>query len=133
MAMAASADQLMADFPAWIAANTDPFFAADTIPETKQWVQRLMLGTSMFAAAQLARANFAGDFRGDLRRVNVPTLVVHGDLDMSAPVALTGTRTATLIPFAQLLVYDGAPHGLPLTHAARLREDMLIFMAATGA
>ncbi|MGY4395790.1 non-heme chloroperoxidase [Sphingomonas sp. UYAg733] len=128
-----SAEQLASDFPAWIAANTDPFFVADTIRETKEWGQRLMLGTSLFAAVQLAQANFVTDFGDDLRQVDVPTLVVHGDLDVSAPLALTGARTAVLIPDAQFLVYEGAPHGLPLTHATRLREDMLIFMAATGA
>lgn len=132
VAAAPSGELLASDFPAWIAANTDPFFVTDTILETREWAQRLMLGTSMLAVVQLAQANFVTDFRDDLRRVDVPTLVVHGDLDVSAPLALTGARTAVLIPDAQFLVYEGAPHGLPLTHATRLREDMLIFMAATG-
>lgn len=127
--LAAGSDLLMTDFPAWIAANTDPFFVAGTSDAMKQWGQRMMLGTSLLAAVQLAQANVATDFRADLARIYVPALVVHGDQDVSAPLAVTGARTAALIPDARLIVYEGAPHGLPLTHAERLAQDIAAFMA----
>ena len=131
--LAATAAVLVDDFPGWTAANTDLFFVASTARETKEWGQRLMLGTSLLAAADLAHANFTTDFRADLRFIDVPTLVVHGDRDVSAPLSLTGVPTAAMIPDARLVIYEGAPHGLPLTHAARLREDILVFMGETGA
>ncbi|MES2055231.1 MAG: alpha/beta hydrolase [Pseudomonadota bacterium] len=130
--LAAGSDLLMTDFPAWIAANTDPFFVAETSDAMKAWGQRMMLGTSLLAAVQLAQANVSTDFRTDLTRIYVPTLVVHGDQDVSAPLAITGARTAALIPDARLLVYEGAPHGLPLTHAGRLARDITAFMAECG-
>jgi pimeloyl-ACP methyl ester carboxylesterase len=68
------------------------------------------------------------DFRPDLARIAVPTLVVHGTHDASAPIALTGQRTAALIPRAQYKVYDGAPHGLMFTHADRLNADLKAFI-----
>jgi pimeloyl-ACP methyl ester carboxylesterase len=55
-------------------------------------------------------------------------LIVHGDKDASAPIDLTGRPTAALIPNAQLKVYEGAPHGLFLTHKDRLNADLLGFI-----
>jgi pimeloyl-ACP methyl ester carboxylesterase len=55
-------------------------------------------------------------------------LVVHGDEDVSAPLSLTGQRTAALIPNATLEIYQGAPHGLFITHMDRLNDDLLAFI-----
>ena len=66
-------------------------------------------------------------FRRELALIAVPTLVVHGDRDVSAPLALTGEPTATLIPRATLVVYEGAPHGLFVTHMDRLTRDVAAF------
>jgi pimeloyl-ACP methyl ester carboxylesterase len=66
----------------------------------------------------------------DYQKVPVPTLVIHGDGDVSAAIDLTGRPTARMIPGAVLKVYDGAPHGLFLTHMARLTEDILGFARA---
>ena len=56
------------------------------------------------------------------------SLVIHGDRDVSAPLEFTGRRTADLIPGARLRVYEGAPHGLFVTHAERLNADLLSFV-----
>jgi pimeloyl-ACP methyl ester carboxylesterase len=61
---------------------------------------------------ETAAAYTTTDFRADLAAVKVPTLVVHGDLDASAPIDLTGRRTAALIAGSRLLVYEGSGHGL---------------------
>ena len=58
--------------------------------------------------------------RADLRptsapssaKIDVPTLIVHGDRDVSAPLAITGRKTAALMPHATVKIYEGAPHGL---------------------
>jgi len=58
----------------------------------------------------------------------VPALVIHGDKDVSAPLELTGRKTAALIPGSRLVIYEGAPHGLMLTHVDRLNADLLQFL-----
>lgn len=127
--LAAGAALLVRDYPAWIAANTKPFFTPETSAAMIAWGQNLMMSTSLLAAAQLAQANFTTDFRADVRRIAVPTLLIHGDRDASAPLELTAKATAALVPKATLSVYEGAPHGLPLTHVERLNAELLAFLA----
>ena len=55
------------------------------------------------------------DYTEDLKRISVPTLVVHGDDDQIVPIAASGRRSAEIAPNATLKVYEGAPHGLPIT------------------
>ncbi|WP_437672130.1 alpha/beta fold hydrolase [Sorangium sp. So ce131] len=118
---------MRADYPGWLADNAPPFFVDDTPPAVRGWVQHLMLQCSMKALLDCNRASVEADFRDDLRRIAVPTLVLHGDRDVSAPLALTGERTAALIPGSRLVVYEGAPHGLFITHRERLSRDLLAF------
>ena len=68
------------------------------------------------------------DFRSEMRGIDVPTLIVHGDRDRSVPVELTGKPSADLIPGSRLLVYSGAPHGLMFTHMGELHVDLVGFM-----
>ena len=70
------------------------------------------------------------DFTEDLKRFDVPTLVVHGDDDQVVPITCSGLASARLIPHATLKVYPGAPHGLTDTHKAQLNADLLIFITA---
>jgi non-heme chloroperoxidase len=70
------------------------------------------------------------DFRDDLRQINLPTLLIHGDRDRSAPIAVTGIPSAQLIPGSRFLVYKGAPHGLLYTPMDQLHADMLQFVRA---
>ncbi|MDY7549683.1 alpha/beta hydrolase [Pseudomonas veronii] len=67
------------------------------------------------------------DFRADLRRFSIPTLIIHGDDDQIVPIQSSALESKRLIPHAQLLVYTGAPHGLTDTHKQRANEDMLRF------
>ncbi|WP_312317281.1 alpha/beta hydrolase [Stenotrophomonas sp.] len=70
----------------------------------------------------------ATDFRGDLKKFNVPTLVIHGDDDQIVPIDVAGRMSAKLIPGAKLLVYPGAPHGLTETHKDKVNADLLAFL-----
>jgi pimeloyl-ACP methyl ester carboxylesterase len=70
------------------------------------------------------------DFREEMRRITVPALVIHGDRDRSAPLELTGRPSAELMPGGQLLIYEGAPHGLMFTHGDQLHSDILRFIHA---
>ncbi|MGC5700854.1 alpha/beta hydrolase [Pseudomonas sp. NFXW11] len=68
------------------------------------------------------------DFTQDLKKFDIPTLVVHGDDDQIVPIDAAGRASAELIEHAQLLVYPGAPHGLTDTHKERLNQDLLAFL-----
>ena len=68
------------------------------------------------------------DFTEDLARIDVPTLIVHGDDDQIVPIDAAGRASAKLIKHATLKVYPGAPHGLADTHKDRLNEDLLGFL-----
>lgn len=68
------------------------------------------------------------DFRQDLTRVTVPTIVIHGAADSVAPFEITGKLTVELLPGCQLKLYEGASHAFPTTHADRLNEDLLAFL-----
>jgi peroxiredoxin len=70
------------------------------------------------------------DFRRDLAKVTVPTLVVHGDADRIVPLPVSGQRSAEMIAGSRLEVIAGAPHGLSATHGLRLNELMLDFLRA---
>ena len=70
----------------------------------------------------------ATDFRGDLKKFDIPTLVIHGDDDQIVPIDAAGRSSARLIKGAQLIVYAGAPHGLTDTHKDRVNQDLLDFL-----
>lgn len=68
------------------------------------------------------------DFRGDLKRIDVPTLVVHGDDDRILPLAATGKRTHEAVKGSKLVVVEDAPHGLNWTHAKKVNHALLTFL-----
>lgn len=70
----------------------------------------------------------ATDFRKDLERFNVPTLVIHGGDDQIVPLDISGKASAARIKGARLIVYPGAPHGLTDTHKDRFNKDLLDFL-----
>lgn len=70
----------------------------------------------------------ATDFREDLKKFDVPTLVIHGDDDQIVPIDAAGRASAKLVKGAKLIVYPGAPHGLTETHKDRLNRDLLEFL-----
>ena len=68
------------------------------------------------------------DFRADLTKVTVPTLVIHGDADVGVPLELTSKRVHAAIAGSELVVIRGAPHGLVLTHADEFNRALLEFL-----
>lgn len=70
----------------------------------------------------------ATDFTEDLKKFDVPTLVVHGDDDQVVPIGRGGQASAKLVAGAKLIVYPGAPHGLTDTHKDQLNADLLAFI-----
>ena len=68
------------------------------------------------------------DLTEDLKKFDVPTLIVHGDDDQIVPIEASALAAAKLVPHAVLKVYPGAPHGLADTHKEQLNADMLAFI-----
>ena len=90
------------------------------------WVQGMQAGHKNTFDSIAAFS--ATDFRDDLKKFDVPTLVVHGDDDQIVPIDASGKASAKLIKNAELIVYPGAPHGLADTHKDRLNQDLLDFL-----
>ena len=87
------------------------------------------IGAGASATASLACVpTWHEDFRSDLSRVDVPTLVIHGDADRILPIAATGLRTAKLIKGARLLVVKDGPHCITWTHAEQVNGGLLEFL-----
>ncbi len=68
------------------------------------------------------------DFTADLKKFDVPTLIVHGDDDQIVPIGAAALRSAKLVKNATLKIYEGAPHGLAYTHKDQLNADLLAFL-----
>ncbi len=87
---------------------------------------------AMPKATKACVATFAHtDFRADVQGVTIPTLIIHGDADKTVPIEASSERVAKMIPHAEYLVYEGAPHGLFYTHKDALNRDLIAF-AQTG-
>jgi non-heme chloroperoxidase len=94
------------------------------------WLQGMMCG---FPAAYFCIKAFSEtDQTEDLKKIDVPTLIIHGDDDQIVPIGASAMLSAKLVKNATLKVYKGAPHGLCTTHKDQVNEDLLAFFQATG-
>jgi pimeloyl-ACP methyl ester carboxylesterase len=118
---------LLKDRAKWVHDNSDGFWGGGASPELMAWGQRMPLQCSLKTMVEATHLMSETDFRAELRRITVPTLVVHGTADRSVPIQL-GRFTAALLPHGRMLEYEGAPHGLPVTHGERLVEDLVAFI-----
>ena len=111
--------------------NTDLLLGKRVSQETVQSNWNVAAGAS--ATASLASvAAWHEDFRQDLTRIDVPTLVMHGDADRILPIGASGLRTAKLIAGARLLVVKDGPHCITWTHADEVNRELVNFLAATA-
>lgn len=92
------------------------------------WLQGMMAGHKNTYDSIVAFSQT--DFTEDLKKFDVPTLIIHGDDDQVVPIDAAGRASKTLIPHAELKVYAGAPHGLADTHKDQLNADLLAFARA---
>jgi non-heme chloroperoxidase len=89
------------------------------------WMQAMI--ASFVACYECIKAFSETDQTEDLKKFDVPTLIVQGDDDQIVPIAAAAYQQAKLIPNAELKIYKGAPHGLPTTLKDRLNADLLEF------
>ena len=116
------------DFPKWIEDNRLPFFTPQTSPQMMEWLVGLMREVPIPVAMATGRAVVMTDLRPVLATIDRPVLILHGDDDHSAPLEITGRRTAQGIKGAVLKVYPGGPHGLFVTHMKQVNADLLAFL-----
>jgi non-heme chloroperoxidase len=90
------------------------------------WRQGMMCG--MKAAYDCVKAFSETDFTEDLKRIDVPTLVMHGDDDQVVPIGASAMLSSKLVRHAQLKVYKGLPHGMMSTHHDMINADLLAFI-----
>jgi non-heme chloroperoxidase len=89
------------------------------------WLQSMLCGIN--AAYDCVKAFSETDFNGDLKKIDVPTLILHGDDDQIVPIADAALLSAKIIKGAELKVYPGAPHGMPSTLKDKVNDDLLQF------
>lgn len=92
------------------------------------WMQGMMAGHK--ATYDCIKAFSETDFTEDLKKFDVPTLVLHGDDDQIVPIGAAALMSAKLVKHATLKIYKGAPHGLADTHKEQLNRDLLEFLKA---
>ena len=126
-------DALVADRPAFLSAFLSDFYNFDVLAGKRvsnQVVQsnwNVAVGASPKGTLDCVSA-WGTDFRQDLAKINVPTLVIHGDADRILPLAATALRTQALIKGSRLVVVEGGPHGLIWTHAEQVNQALLGFL-----
>jgi non-heme chloroperoxidase len=92
------------------------------------WLQGMQAGHKN--ALDCIKAFSETDFTEDLKKFDVPTLILHGDDDQIVPIGAAALASAKLVRNATLKVYPGAPHGLTDTHQDQLNADLLAFLQA---
>jgi non-heme chloroperoxidase len=90
------------------------------------WLQGMQC--SIQGAYDCIKAFSETDFTEDLKRIDVPTLILHGDADQIVPIGASALLTAKLVRNSTLKVYPGAPHGMCTTHAEQVNADLLAFL-----
>lgn len=92
------------------------------------WLQGMMCGFK--GAYDCIKAFSETDFTEDLKKMDIPVLVLHGDDDQVVPIGASGQMSSKLVPKGTLKVYHGGAHGLPNTEADRVNQDLLEFLKA---
>lgn len=125
---------LTADSDAFFESFTKDFFSANAdgrilVTEAqRQEALTLCKQASKIAALEAMQAFGLADFRDDLKKISVPTLIIHGDADGIVPLEGSGARTHKAIPHSQLEVIPGGPHGINVSHAEAFNSSLIRFL-----
>jgi len=92
----------------------------------KWWLQAMM--GSVKGGYDCIKAFSETDFTEDLKKFDVPTLVLHGEDDQIVPIVAAGLLSSKIVKGAKLKVYPGYPHGMPTTHHEQINADLLAFI-----
>lgn len=94
------------------------------------WGVTLTLQASSQAAIEMMRTNFLTDQREELKKIDIPVLILHGDADQTSPFEITGKRTEELLSQSHLKIYESKAHGIIITEADRICEDVFNFISS---
>jgi len=124
---------ILADRPAFLSAFLANFYNVDALRGTRISDDVVRLNWQIAAGASpKGTLDCVGawltDFRKDLGKIDVPTLVIHGDADRILPIAATGQRTHEGVKGSRLAVIKDGPHGLNWTHAQEVNRELLAFL-----
>jgi non-heme chloroperoxidase len=124
---------IIADRPAFLGQFLTNFFNVDQLKGKRISEEVVRLSWNIAAGASAKGtldcvSAWLTDFRTDLGKIKIPTLVVHGDADRIVPLAASGQRTAELVKGSKLVVVGGGPHGLNWTHAEEVNRELIQFL-----
>ncbi|SEB53796.1 alpha/beta fold hydrolase [Terriglobus roseus] len=126
-------ENLRKDRPAFLNEFGPKFYGRSVVHHTVsepvlEWTQSMALMGSLRSTLQTAKSWSSTDFREEMKSITIPVLVIHGTSDNTVPIDASGRRSVKILPNATLTEYDGEPHGLFLTAADRLNEELLQFV-----
>jgi non-heme chloroperoxidase len=125
---------VLQDRPAYFKSFLDNFYNVDTLGGTRiseqAWQNSFVvaIGASPYAA-HACIDTWLTDFRGDLPKIDVPTLLLHGDADRNLPYAVTAARLPGLIKDLTVVTVEGGPHNIAWTHPDEVNEALLAFLS----
>jgi pimeloyl-ACP methyl ester carboxylesterase len=124
---------LRADRPAFLAKFFQDFYNVDVLGGKRMSEEALRLSWNVAVSASAKGtidcvSAWGTDFRADLKKVDVPVLVIHGDADRIVPLAVSGGRMQQFVPRSRLAVIPGAPHGFTWTHGEEANRELLGFI-----
>jgi non-heme chloroperoxidase len=108
--------------------NTDQYLGSRLSEEALRNSWNVAAGASWYAS-RAAVPTWITNFRGDIPKIDVPALILHGTADNILPIDATARPFRRLLPKAEYVEVDGAPHGLLWTHAEEVNEALLAFIA----
>ena len=125
--------QIEEDRPKFLASFSKMFYGVHLFsnPVSEEFLQRdqiLTLNSAGHATIKAMQAWSVTDFRADLATVKIPLLVLHGKADETVPIDASAEETIKIVPQAEYVVYDDAPHGLFYTHKNRFNEEIISFV-----
>jgi non-heme chloroperoxidase len=129
---------IAADRPAFLSKFFADFYNVDALRGKRISDEVVRLSWNIAAGASPKGtldcvSTWVTDFRSDLKRITVPTLIIHGDDDRITPLAATGEPTHRAIAGSRLAVVKGGPHGVNWTHAEEVNRELLAFLGQRAA
>jgi len=124
---------IVADRPALLSGFLEKFYNLDELRGERISDEAVRLSWNIAAQASPQGtldcvSAWLTDFREDLKRIDIPTLVIHGDADRTLPLAATGERISQFVRGSRLVKVAGGPHGLNWTHAEAVNRALLEFL-----
>lgn len=125
--------QLQDDRPKFLATFGKQFYGDSLLSpsvssQILDWTQMMALTGSGKATLECLKSFSTTDFRNELSAVKVPALIIHGEDDKTVPIKTAGEQAARMLPEAEYIVYDSAPHGLHITDKEKLTADLVEFI-----